>query len=505
MSVYDSLGSDEWVAFLRGRRWFGSKATVKSARVRDVIELPWEGGGSDGQYAVVRLDVETDAGRDLYQVPLQHASDGIRPAEENPVFLRHLASALARGGSYGDAGGVRWVIAPESEQGLVVPVDAPVRVATGEQSNTSIMFDDEGILKLFRRLETAGGGEHPDIELTRYLTVDAGFAHTPTLLGTIRFEETGMPPMMAGMLQEYLPDSQDAWTYALERARSYFAGAPDAPNDFTVDARRLGAITREMHDLLARAPGALAAEATTAADVERWADGAREWVRRATAVLARQLEQERAGRGAGWSRKQVAEAEVLARRRDDYLRFVDELARDSVAAEGEARPGRGDGGAGGQGEPKIRIHGDYHLGQVLRTAGKDYVIIDFEGEPARPLAERREKTSPMRDVAGMLRSFAYAAAATQTAVSDARGGEVDPELEIRAARWERDVRAAFLAGYLGTDDAGAAPAGARAGASRLVSLFETEKVFYELTYELNNRPDWVWIPMRGISKLLVRA
>jgi len=148
-----------------------------------------------------------------------------------------------------------------------------------------------------------------------------------------------------------------------------------------------------------------------------------------------------------------------------------------------------------------RVHGDYHLGQVLRTASDDFMVIDFEGEPSRSIDERREKTSPLRDVAGMLRSFAYAAATLAMAAT-----HIDPRTrELRVARWERDVRNAFLDGYLAArdDDAPDVLPEDEANVRWLIALFEAEKAFYELSYELNNRPAWAWIPMRGISKVFL--
>jgi trehalose synthase-fused probable maltokinase len=174
------------------------------------------------------------------------------------------------------------------------------------------------------------------------------------------------------------------------------------------------------------------------------------------------------------------------KRRDHYIGWIDEI----------------DDTLGDDVGMQIRVHGDYHLGQVLRTTSNDFMVIDFEGEPSRSLEERREKTSPLRDVAGMLRSFAYAAATLAMSVEKTQ----DPGTrELRAARWERDVRAAYLAGYLVTgedDDPGFLPEDTD-HVKKLLSLFEAEKAFYELAYELNNRPAWAWIPMRGISKLFL--
>jgi len=180
------------------------------------------------------------------------------------------------------------------------------------------------------------------------------------------------------------------------------------------------------------------------------------------------------------------EARTLLARRGEFAALVD-AAADAVAGHAGAL---------------IRHHGDYHLGQVLRAPDGTFYVIDFEGEPARPLAERRERHSALRDVAGMLRSFGYAAAAGAMAASGDRAAAL-------AERWEGEVRGAFLAGYEegnGADRGGSGilPDGADAR-RQLLSLFEIEKAFYELAYELNNRPDWVWIPMHGIARLLQGA
>jgi maltose alpha-D-glucosyltransferase/alpha-amylase len=149
---------------------------------------------------------------------------------------------------------------------------------------------------------------------------------------------------------------------------------------------------------------------------------------------------------------------------------------------------------------RIRHHGDYHLGQVLQAADGEFMVIDFEGEPARPLEERRAKHSPLRDVAGMMRSFAYAAA---TCAEDARGEIGDRAARDRLQRWEHELREAFMRGYLpeGREHPAFLPQ-ARARVDVLLTLFEAEKVLYELSYELNNRPTWVWIPLRGLTAMM---
>jgi trehalose synthase-fused probable maltokinase len=354
-----------------------------------------------------------------------------------------------------------------------------VRVGSAEQSNSALIFDQSAFLKLFRKLE---GGVQPDVEVIRFLNLDAGFHNVPALFGTITYRDaTG--DSIAGMLQEFLPNSRDAWSHMLGAARANAASAATAP-----DIELLGRVTRELHDALsgdaAKRNTDFAPVRAAAVDVERWAQRTKEMIREATTLLDRQ-------RAAGKLGKERAlEAEALVRRRDHYLTWIEEVA-DLIGD---------DAGA------KIRIHGDYHLGQVLRTKSDSYVIIDFEGEPTRALAERREKTSALRDVAGMLRSLAYAAA---TLVQPAQKGKTDArtvaERELIAGRWERDARAAFLRGYTGQmkDDAGLLPVDPKRF-DALLSLFETERTFYELSYELNHRPGWEWIPMRGISRLLVR-
>jgi trehalose synthase-fused probable maltokinase len=298
-------------------------------------------------------------------------------------------------------------------------------------------------------------------------------------------------------LQELVPGAADAWAFALERGAPYF-NAPadrDVADAFAGEAERLGTITREMHEALAgdESNESFAPEPATSDDVRRWADDARSWIERSLQLLGRQLEAK------SFPKERIPEAQVLFGRREHYLAWVEEIV-DEVGDDAGFR---------------IRIHGDYHLGQVLRTKSDDFMIIDFEGEPARPLEERRAKASPLRDVAGMLRSFAYAAATLSMNVEKTHDLRTR---EVRAGRWERGAREAFLRGYsqTGRGVSQARPPGSEheepgilpeepENVRRLLSLFETEKAFYELAYELNNRPTWAWIPMRGISKLLVKA
>ena len=498
-SIIASLTPTELLGFITKQRWFAGKSGAPSgARVADSIALPW----GDGRFVIARVTVTADGGDVTYQVPLgvsdsipgeiadrfvvRRAGDG-RPAlydaMHDPAFRAGLVRVLTAGADVHDDGR-RWTVESFANDWLPDASSVATTVGSAEQSNTSIVIGDRAILKLFRILKS---GMHPDVEMTQFLSTRAGFANTPRLLATIQFDDAG-EITTAAMLQAFLPGASDGWTYALERARPYFAAPTgrDAPNAFIKDITRLGAVTRAMHEALAGDDDdpAFAPEPIAPEDLERWAQRTQHSIRESLSLLERQLS------SPAFPQNRVAEAQALVRRRDHYVGWIDEIV-DNV---GESV---GDGA-------RIRIHGDYHLGQVLCTSTGDFMVIDFEGEPAKSLEERREKTSPLRDVAGMLRSIAYAAATLATSVEKT----IDmPTRELRAARWERDAREAFLAGYLAAtterDDAPELFPEDETQIRQLLALFETEKAFYELAYELNNRPTWAWIPMRGIAKLFV--
>jgi trehalose synthase-fused probable maltokinase len=486
------LTTDDLVQFVAGRRWFAAKAGApRAARIASVVPLAWD----DGSFAVARLDVETASGaHQTYQLPLVvreratpdavlaqiESTEGeglLFDAVEDGAFRRHLADAFAHGARFeGDASA--WVIEPIGKRTLVVPLEASIEVGTAEQSNTSIRFDEEAILKLIRRVEP---GDHPDVEIGRFLTTRAQFPYTPALFGVARFEDrdarTGKTETtVAAMLQEFVPKSVDVWSYVVEGGGRRVEGGEVAPPStldpppFSHDARHLGEVTRALHDALASAgpdEPEFVPEPARASDVEEWTQATEAQVRDALDLLADQLE---VGNIPG---EYVEEARSLVVRHGEFLRRVNQIA-EHVRADAGLR---------------IRHHGDYHLGQVLRTAAGEFMIIDFEGEPSKSLAERRRKHSALRDVAGMLRSFAYAGAMIAGGGQRAEGGE--------AEEWERDARGAFLAGYLEGPHAVFLPKD-RTHIRDLISLFEMEKVFYELAYELNNRPDWIWIPMAGL-------
>lgn len=494
-----SIAGERLAEWLMGRRWFGSKAGApRRVRVLDSVRLPDAGGAPAVRAALCRIEVELADGRvERYQWPLALLQEEGEPgaalarvesggatawlcdAVHDDAFARALLHAFASGESV-SANGVTWKVALEDGvDGAALASAEPVPLRA-EQSNSSIRCGSVAMLKLYRKLEA---GPHPEVEMARYLTRVAGFAHVPALLGVGSVKDSRGSEVTC-ILQALVPHASDCWELALKAARNFIGarGSQDPPNTFEEAARELGRVTREMHESLAAAtddPALMPADADVA-DVMAWAGRARSMMFDSLDLLARARE---AGKVEGPA---AAASDAVLRRRRELLASLDDVASVVKAHAGLC----------------IRIHGDYHLGQVLRDDEGRYWIMDFEGEPARLLAERRARHSALRDVAGMLRSFAYAAA---VAAHDVGGVGVKPVVELRLSRWERTARAAFLAGY---------EKAARSGSTllprdeqsrmRLLEMFEAEKVFYELAYELNNRPEWTWIPLRGVGRLLGR-
>jgi trehalose synthase-fused probable maltokinase len=320
----------------------------------------------------------------------------------------------------------------------------PPRRIDAEQSNTSLVFGDELIFKVYRRLEA---GINPELELLRFLS-EHGFEHAPELGGWYAY--SGQPlDATLGILQTFVSGGLDGFDLALDELET----GPDA---FLARLARLGVVTAEMHTTLASS-GDDPAFSPETPSVESLA--------LLTATIDEEIE-----RIFGSLPDDPALEPILGRKEDVRERLA-QLTR--VGSVGRI----------------IRHHGDYHLGQTL-WANEDWTIIDFEGEPARSLPERRRKRSPLRDVAGMLRSFAYAASAALIQ----RG--VEPP-----AGWEERARQEFLDAYLDTVEPSLLPTG-RDAVGRLLAIFELEKAVYELRYELNHRPDWLSIPVAGVQRLL---
>jgi trehalose synthase-fused probable maltokinase len=326
----------------------------------------------------------------------------------------------------------------------VIAEGAPGRVMGVEQSNSSVVFDNRVVLKAFRKLEP---GVNPELEMLRFLTLH-GFENIAPLQGWYEYEGQAFAATL-GVVQTYLRDAVDGWELAL-------AEIPSRPEAFLDRLSSLGEVTARMHNVLASDSGDPAFSPE---------EPSQEAMALLTATVDEDIER-------------------------IFLRLPDDARLAPIAGRGEdvreRLMARAHVGSAGR---MIRTHGDYHLGQTLSTPA-GWVIIDFEGEPARPLTERRQKRSPLRDVASMLRSFAYAT----SAVEILRNQDAPDDFEQRA-------RERFLERYLEHIDPTLVPSG-EAQVVNLLSIFELEKAIYELQYELNNRPDWISIPVAGISRLL---
>ena len=331
-----------------------------------------------------------------------------------------------------------------------LPGGEPRRMSA-EQSNTSIVVGDAVILKLFRRLEA---GENPDVEVTRALT-EAGFPHAPRQRGAFGVRHLDGSVTALGVLADFVHGGREGWALATADVARVIAGENGTMAASVAD---LGRAVAEMHGALARTLGTREA---APGDLKGWVTAMEAQAERVLATAER-----RAGDA----------AQPVLRRREEIWRAIERLAEEQATG------------------PLTRIHGDLHLGQVLLDADDSWQLLDFEGEPSKTLEERRALNAPLRDVAGMLRSFDYAAAAGS-------GGDLSHVPEAAAA-WRDAMRDAFLDGYLdGAAGHEVLPTGSEAVAAQL-DAFELDKAIYELGYELANRPDWVPIPVGGITRVL---
>ncbi len=520
--------------FLQKQRWFGGKArAIKSARIVDSIAVPHN--GSSAQLTLVQVDY-ADGASEAYSMPLlfvpgaagarvrrnspgavvadceatgkEGAVDGVLcDALESSDCCAALLDAIGRRRQFKGAGGELFAVPTRAFRRLRGAAEEalPASVLRGEQSNTSVRYGRRLILKIFRRLAE---GVNPDLEIGRFLTERTEFANIASVAGALEYRVPRREPVTVGILQEFVANEGDAWRYTLDQVRPYFERAlardPDLngvplPDESLLDltdedppelvgdmlgayletARQLGRRTAELHLAL-----------SSVADDPAFAPEP------FSSLYQRSLYQ-------SMRNQAVAVFQVFRDRLDHLPDEVREEARTLAGLEQAVLQAFGAVVGKKITATRIRCHGDYHLGQVLFT-GKDFVIIDFEGEPARPLSERRLKRSPLRDVAGMLRSFDYAAhtvllGATESGVI--RPEDV-PKLESWARFWQLWVSSAFLRAYLHTAaDAPFVPS-AREELEVLLRVLLLEKSIYELGYELNNRPDWVKVPIQGILRLV---
>ena len=463
--------------WLPEKRWFGGKGRpIASIDVVDAGTV--EDGPPALVLAVVEVHYEWGAG-ELYHLPLLVDEDGSpRDALDEPDRLRVFGDLMAHGSSIKGDLGVFQFGGPGLDP-LSPPGSTSARTMGAEQTNSSLVLDEHIIIKLFRRVAV---GANPDLELARLLTSE-DFEHVPPHVGEFTYEREGDDGnslrIDLGLAQHFMPEAREGWTDVLRRLHElYDAIDPeDATEDihFLIEERArkllqnfddLGDVTASLHVTLAKEEyeHEYAPEPVDEVDL-------REWVERALQSLDALLAEE------------TAELENLAPAVRDRIGRLTELEH------------------AGQ---KTRVHGDYHLGQVLRTV-RGWMILDFEGEPARPLDERAAKQSPLRDVAGMLRSFSYAAVAALFERCEIDSDEWK-RLEPWAIMWEEIARERFLNAYLTRvhERRFLLPAD-REPIDVMLDVFEIDKALYELGYERRHRPDWARIPLRGIARVIERG
>ncbi len=520
--------------FLPRRRWFGGKAkAIQRVSVADLIRI--EGTADGAQLALAVLEVEfVDSDNEHYLLPLAirdvdasdiHAGPPVNAVIANvttpqgsgvlfdATFDAELCSILldsvARKRRLPASNGQVLGVPNEHERESLIEASAlEANVARGEQSNSSIIYGSRYIMKLFRRLEP---GVNPDLTLGKFLN-DAGYEHSPVVAGALEYRtgRTQVPSTLA-VIHQFVPHESDAWTYTLDvlgrfdewvlgegrndweslrpphDSLSHLSGSeiPDRVREligpYLDTASLLGQRTAEMHRALAssRDDPALIPEAVTGLYQRSIHQSMRTTARRAMQLLRRSIPR--------LTPEDKRTAQAIVDAEDALLQRLRGVL---------------DGGGDGL---RIRCHGDYHLGQVLFT-GRDFVILDFEGEPARPLSERLIKRSPLRDVASMLRSFHYAAHAAMMAQVEVGvaepGSREHGALSAATAFWYSWVAVAFLRSYRQSTDGARFVPSADDEFESMIELYLLEKASYEITYELNNRPDWLHVPMAGMSQLL---
>lgn len=504
------------------RRWFGAK--TRAMRKLEILEaIPIS---ELGRLLVVRVTFESGSD-EIYQVPLAfmaNGSEGSLSAAARWIIVEH-SSGHVEGVLYDALGDASFC------QRLLELLDQPVelvgtsgkievehtarydelrggrvvlrsRLLAGEQSNSSIVFGDRLIMKLYRRVEA---GVNPDFELSEFLT-EAGYANTPAVAGGILYRQNGETLALA-MLQAFVPNRGDAWKFTLdwlaEALPAYFADSnhgPIAPlpsqsylqaaaycvspeaqaafGGFLTSAARLGQRTAEMHVALASdsARREFAPEPFTDADRRAYLSNCREYAQATFELLRKQM--------VNYSGELAAQGARVAKLEAKAIAAYESLADANLDVN------------------KIRIHGDYHLGQVLAT-DDDFQIIDFEGEPVRSIAERRQKQLALRDVAGMLRSFHYA---SRTAAAEAVKMSDNPTslaaINAWTSSWYAWTCVAFLTDYLRIARGSSFLPAELVQTEQLLGVCLLEKAIYELRYELNNRPDWVYLPLAALEGLL---
>ncbi len=509
--------------FIRRQRWFGAKSrTLETVSIRDWITFP--NGGPPTVILYVRT-YDSSGNFEKYQIPMAVATGPLAEQilqSNSAAIMAHVASTDGEGvlcdallsedlctrllTLIGDSKEVK------TRQGRLVGIATsayeaagegelgPIRRGTSESSNSNVVFGDRFWLKIHRRLLD---GPSVDFEVGRFLTETAGFSRVPKTLGTLEFRRAKREPICVGMLRELIPNQGQAWELMEDVVGRYFEEVQSeahrldridlaTPAAFVLSDREippdvhevigsalhtaavLGQRTAEMHLALASAPDdpAFAPEPMTEAEL--------------AGLVDRVGEQSRLTLGS------------LRERADSLPEEIRAQAREVIDARARLLEMAADRPASAEGLVKIRVHGDYHLGQLLWREN-DFYILDFEGEPGRPVEERRAKQSPLKDVAGMLRSFDYTAFNALYKIARVHPDALE-RLEPWAKIWRSWMSAEFLKAYRRVA-ASLLPADASAS-RQLLDLLRLEKALFELRYELDYRPDWVRIPLMGVLHLI---
>ncbi len=515
--------------YIQHRRWFGGKARImQSVEISESIPIPQE----DPKAVLVMIGVEyTEGEPETYLLPLRYLpgeqasnfldspaaiarvhlkqkdgeQDGLLlDAMWDKEFQKLLLASIVKNRRYSGPQGELITLSLKTFRRQLTKTAPGLEpsLLKGEQSNTSILFGDQYILKLYRRADV---GVNPDLEIGRFLT-NKGFMHIAPLVGSIEYQRDNGDLLTFGILQQFVKNEGDAWKYTLDALGQYYEEAlthPTAISDSSIPSRSLLALTEEeipqvVHEfigpyleearLLGLRTGELHAALASEPDHPDFApEPFSEFYRRglyqsmlATVnqyfpLLRSQIKHlPESAQPVG---KQVLEQESQFRKR--LLAVRDRKIKGL----------------------RIRCHGDFHLGQVLYT-GKDFVVIDFEGEPARPLSVRRLKESPLRDIAGMLRSFQYAAQAASIGLVPGVRPEDCATLEPWAKYWQTWVSVSYLQAYFSIKEVSNILPPSTDEIQILLQAYLLQKAIYELGYELNNRPDWVRIPLIGLLRIL---
>ncbi len=498
--------------YIRNRRWFASKArSISSIRVAEELTVSDQSDAAriwlvevtyrDGAPETYTVPVKVARGAAAHHVAeaAPHAviaqlegtedvilHDAVWDAEFRENLFRLMAGQQRFAGKNGEMVGIPGAALSDADGAVL-----PSHVLGVEQSNSSMVFGSKFFLKLYRKLED---GVNPDVEVTRFLSERTGFANVPAFAGAIEYRRDRAEPIVVCAMQAAVTSEGDAWSVTLDSVSRFYERVLTHKAELQTDTisagplvnNMIGGIYPERAKLLGQRTGELHMALATETEDQRFApepfnamsqrsvfQNMRALLRRSWELLGKKLPNLPANFRDEAAEVLAAEKQILA----EQQRIL-ELS---------------------YGAAKIRIHGDYHLGQALYT-GKDFIILDFEGEPARPLSERKLKRSALRDVASMMRSFQYAAYSALWQPS--MRAEDIPFLERWADTWYRQMSSVFLQSYLATTHGASFIPQREADFEVLLEAYLLDKAVYEVGYELNNRPDWVVIPLRGIKHIL---